>query len=125
MFFSKMRFRTSCSELIYGLVRADEIPVQQCIEFVEDHIKAVNGLKKNGLEPSLAVFILCARVLFAIRDGNHQEMRTYNNCKHTKQIAMLVAGALASHMPEGEEHEALEVHKVEDAIKELSTVTPS
>jgi len=109
-FVKGVAYRTDCSDIIQDMVLDKfNIGKQSCVEFVEDHKQFFDGAKEKGYKPGAAVVFIAQQVLFAIAENRHDQLRSFNNCKHTEVICLAICMML------------LETNMDKDERKELET----
>ena len=102
-------FRADCSSIIQDMV-LDKLNIgnQSCVEFVEDHKVFFDGAKEKGFEPGEAVVFIALQVLFAIAENRHEQLRSFNNCKHTEIICLAICVMLLETDMDKDERKKLE-----------------
>ena len=102
-------FRADCSSIIQDMV-LDKLNIgnQSCVEFVEDHKVFFDGAKEKGFEPGAAVVFIALQVLFAIAENRHEQLRSFNNCKHTEIICLAICVMLLETDMDKDERKKLE-----------------
>ena len=130
-FFKDAAYRADCSSVVQDLI-LDKLNIgkQSCVEFVEDHKVFFDGAKKNGYEPGAAVIFIAQQVLFAINENRHEQIRSFNNCKHTEVICLVICYMLLETDMDKEDKQQLEeaIKSIEkrnnDIIEALSSAFP-
>ena len=108
-FFKGAAFRADCSSIVQDMV-LDKLNIgkQSCVEFVEDHKVFFDGAKEIGYEPGAAVVFIAQQVLFEIAENRHEQLQSYNNCKHTEVICLAICLMLLETNMDKDERKKLE-----------------
>jgi len=119
-FFKKAAYRANCTAIIQDFVLQEiAIEKQQCVEFVEDYKVFFDKCNENGMEPGGAVMFVTQQLIQHIADDSHHQLRSFNNCKYTEVICLIVAKLALSVMDSKEEKQKLNkaIKAVEKKIK--------
>ena len=117
--FGGIRFRTACTELIFDTVQSHSIPRQECVEYVEDHKAIFNHCRKRSLEPPEAVYTASKAILFSLRDGNHESVRSYHHCKLTVPLTIILANTFAMMLGDEFKEEQQEIKEASKLLEDL------
>jgi len=90
-FFKGVGYRADCTAVIRKIL--PNIDPQQCTEYVEDFKSLFDKPREGNFEPLYAVMFVCNLVLLAMRDGNEDSLKSFDNCKLTMPITLAVVQA--------------------------------